>query len=134
MDAKPKILLVGDSKTERDGLELALGRRGFEVKVSSTFELKFAVALEQPDLVLVDVGELGADQVARLVTDEEADFKVALFSDRPAPELRELAAKCHAAAISSSLPIRRSWSASFCGSSSGHSWSLPVSRESESIS
>ncbi len=94
---KTKILVVGNSMPERGGIALALRRRGFSVPSVSTFELKFATALEQPDLVLVDVERLNAQEVTTLLKEGASGFQVVLFADRRLSELRDLAASCRAA-------------------------------------
>jgi CheY-like chemotaxis protein len=94
MGAKLKILVVGDRPSERDALALAVGDRGFFPRVAAIGELSFAVAQEQPDLVVIDVESAGADEVAGILRDGGLGCPVVLLSDRLPAEL----ARCGAAA------------------------------------
>jgi hypothetical protein len=91
MAGKPKILLVGDRAPQRDEVARALVRRELDVRPASTFELRFAAAGEQPDLVVLDVGPLHPDDLARLLGDAAPACPVLLHGDRSERELRELA-------------------------------------------
>lgn len=90
MDPTLKILLVGDAAPLREALARAIEERGFSARVASTFELPFAAAHEQPDLVVVDAGKLGAADVSRLVKECALECPVAVFSESSPDELREL--------------------------------------------
>jgi DNA-binding response OmpR family regulator len=97
MQAKRKVLVVGDSQTVRDRVGAMLGGAGFGVARASQFELPFAMAREQPDLVLVDVGMRSSDDLAKMVADDESDCPIVLLAEQPEAELRQLADRCRAA-------------------------------------
>jgi CheY-like chemotaxis protein len=96
MDPRLKILVVSNAADGREEITLALGDAGFDARAASTFELKFAVALEQPDLVLVDVARMEGDEVASLLKDGAPTVVAILFADRPLSDLRGIAASCRA--------------------------------------
>jgi DNA-binding response OmpR family regulator len=52
MQPKRKVLIVGDGPTVRDEVAAALSAGGYGVARASQFDLPFAMAREQPDLVL----------------------------------------------------------------------------------
>ncbi len=99
MAARPKILIVSDHLSRRDESARVLGGRGLDARVASTFELRFAAAGEQPDILLLDVGRLGPLDVAELVGDAAPGCPVVLLGDRSDIELRELAEASRAAAF-----------------------------------
>jgi DNA-binding response OmpR family regulator len=97
VESKLKILLVSDRVPERDALALAVGQRGFHPRVASTFELSFAAAQEQPDVLVVDVESPRADELAGTVRESGLDCPVVILSDRSPVDLRALADKFGAA-------------------------------------
>ncbi len=90
MDSTLKILLAAEATPLREALARAIEERGFSTRVASKFELPFAAAHEQPDLVVVDAGKLGAAEVSRLVKESALECPVAVFSESSPDELREL--------------------------------------------
>lgn len=99
MAGRPKILLVGNRAPQRDAIARALAGRQLDVRPASTFELRFAAAGEQPDLVVLDVGPLRSADLAQLLADAAPSCPVLLHGDRPESELRELANAGHATAF-----------------------------------
>ena len=97
MPPKQKVLVVGDSKTEREAVALAFQRRGFRTGTASPFELRFAAAREQPDLVLLDLGSRSEAELGELLGGDPVECRFVLTADRPWPELRDLAARWKAA-------------------------------------
>ena len=98
MGPKLKILVVGDRVSERDALALAIGERGLYPRVASSFELAFAAAREQPDLVVLDAQSLD-DDVAVVLREVGVTSPVVLVADRPASELGGLATRVGAVRI-----------------------------------
>jgi CheY-like chemotaxis protein len=96
MGPKLKILVVSDRMSERDALALTLGDRGFHPRVASTFELAFAAAHEQPDLVVFDAQSLHADETARELREVAVASPVIILADGPSTELDAFAAQCGA--------------------------------------
>jgi CheY-like chemotaxis protein len=97
MGPKLKILVVGDRISERDALALAVGDRGYYPRVAAIGELSFAVAQEQPDLVVLDAESARADEVAGMIRESALGCPVVVLSDRPPAELDAFAARCGAA-------------------------------------
>jgi response regulator RpfG family c-di-GMP phosphodiesterase len=98
MGAKLKILVVGDRISERDALALAMGDRGYYPRVAAIGELSFAVAQEQPDLVVLDVESAAASDVAGMIRESAVGCPVVVLSDRASAELDAYATRCGAAA------------------------------------
>jgi CheY-like chemotaxis protein len=96
---KLKILVVSDRVTERDALALAIGDRGFYPRVASTFELAFAAAHEQPDLVVFDAENGHAGDVESGLREVAAGSPVVVLSRDPSAELGAFAARCDAGYI-----------------------------------
>lgn len=94
---RTKIIVASNAVSERDAIAFALRQHGFRTLSVSTFELPFATALEQPDLVLIDVDRLGVEEVRRLVDEGAGDLRVIIFAARPLSELRDFAFSCGAA-------------------------------------
>jgi CheY-like chemotaxis protein len=88
-----KVLVVGDEALQRDALALALGDRGMLPRVASTLELASAAAQEQPDLVILDVQSMHADEVGGMLRKAAVGCPVLVLSDRPGPELDAFAAR-----------------------------------------
>src|ERR1700733_13793790 len=91
---KLKILLVGDHLPERDALALVVADRGFFPRVASTFELVFAAAHEQPDMLVFDAEHVGADEVGRLLREAATGCPVVVLTDREGPDLRAFQFEC----------------------------------------
>ena len=97
MPPKSKVLVISDSKAERESFARAFESRGIQATVASPFELGFAAAREQPDLVLLDVGNRTDEQLKALLSGDPIACRLVLTSDGTLPELRDLAARWRAA-------------------------------------
>ena len=96
MPPKPKVLVVGDDKPERDAVAHAFESRGFRAAVASPVELRRDAASEQPDLVLLDIGRRGEDYLKELLGGDPIGCPHILCAERPWSELRDLATKWNA--------------------------------------
>jgi DNA-binding response OmpR family regulator len=96
-----RILVVDDSPLALELAEATLVEAGYTVRTLDA-PLSTALVLSEfkPQLVLLDVSMPGlrGDQLAAFVRRLAGgrDFVLLLFSDRPAAELRQLAAECGA--------------------------------------
>jgi DNA-binding response OmpR family regulator len=93
MERKLKILVVGDRPSQRDGLGLALGALELAPRVSSSFELAFAAAQEQPDLVVLDAESLRIEEVVQAIKDGSVTCPWVVVADPPSRELGAIAAR-----------------------------------------
>jgi DNA-binding response OmpR family regulator len=97
---RPKILVVDDSEAVLGWVKAALEAAGFEVTTqTSPFGFSSSLIHQRPDLVLLDVNlpALSGVKLAEIaVKNGLVNCPLLLYSDRPAPELAALAARCGA--------------------------------------
>ncbi len=93
-----KIILVDDSQVILDLVRDTLEHEGYEcIAVTNPFGFSNLLRREQPSLALVDVtmpALLGTQLVEVAQRAGGHNCHIVLFSDRPEPELAQLAAKC----------------------------------------
>lgn len=99
-DRRRKILVVDDSATCRAYAREALEPAGYEVIVAeSPLGLNLILRHEQPALVLIDVTMpvLQGPKLVEIIRRHRLhECALVLYSDRPEPELKELARGCGA--------------------------------------
>ena len=98
---KPKVLVVDDSELVLDATRLMLEYSGFEVLTSPTpFGTTSIIASHQPDVVLLDVTmpALRGDALVEMIRAGRTSkaTRIALHSDRPPKELKDIAERCGA--------------------------------------
>ncbi|MEZ0311589.1 MAG: response regulator [Myxococcota bacterium] len=99
--ARQRVLVVDDSEVVLDATRLMLEYSGFEVMTLPTpFGTTSIISNHQPDLVLLDVTmpALRGDALVEMIRAGRTSraTRIALHSDRPARELRDLAHRCGA--------------------------------------
>ena len=101
-DKKTSILVIDDSEIVREMVRLTLSEAGYEVHTLDTqFATAPAIIRERPALVLLDVSMPGLDgdrivEIMRRNNGIARDTVVVLHSDKPEPELRQIANRCGA--------------------------------------
>lgn len=98
---REKVLVVDDSRTAREAVQLILEHAGYQVLLMDTaLGVSNIVRDERPDLILMDVNmpALDGDKVVTLLRSRRRDDHtlVLLHSSRPETELAVLAARCGA--------------------------------------
>jgi CheY-like chemotaxis protein len=99
MKRRPKVLVVDDDPISLEVTRTRLNKAGYDVVVrEDALGTSTAIAQEEPEIVLLDVGMPGisGEALAKLITDnpKRSHISVIFHSARSAPELDALAEKC----------------------------------------
>ncbi|MDF1564699.1 MAG: response regulator [Deltaproteobacteria bacterium] len=97
-EARPRILVIDDSKSLLAAVQYTLGKAGMEVFVSDNpITVGTLIRQHRPQLVLVDVEMPGleGDKVVEIIGKHEG-MRVVLYSSKGLEELRELARRSRA--------------------------------------